>query len=211
MNEAQLKAEVLKTALATIAGGLNRGSAGNVSVRDKDGFIVTPTGMTYEQAVPDDMVFVGLDGTPHGRRKPSSEWRFHRDIYAQCPDAGAVIHCHSPFATSLACLGVEIPSFHYMIARFGGATVRCASYGTFGSQELSNAIVAALRERCACLMANHGMVVYGHDLEHALALTVEFETLCEQYWRALQIGQPRLLPDEEMERILQKFAGYGQQ
>ncbi len=193
------------------ASGINRGSAGNVSARCDGGFLITPTGMAYDACVPDDMATVGADGTATGRCKPSSEWRFHRDIYAARPEAGAVVHTHSPFATALACQGQDIPAFHYMVARFGGTDVRCAAYATFGSQELSDAIITAIEARCACLMAHHGMVVFGRDCDHALALAVELETLCEQYWRVLQLGTPKLLAADEMERVLAKFASYGQQ
>ncbi len=204
-------ATVLATARAMNASGINRGSAGNVSARCKDGFIITPTGMAYDACTAGDMVKVGADGTATGTRKPSSEWRFHRDIYAARQEAGAVVHTHSPFATALACQGQGIPPFHYMVARFGGRDVRCAAYATFGSQALSDAIIAALNGRSACLMAHHGMVVFGRDCDHALALAVELETLCEQYWRVLQLGAPRLLPEAEMSRVLAKFATYGQQ
>jgi L-fuculose-phosphate aldolase len=206
-----LAAEVLATARQMNAVGINRGAAGNVSVRDGDGFIITPTGMAYEECLPADMVKVGLDGTASGKRKPSSEWRFHRDIYAARPEAGAILHAHSPFATALACQSIEIPPFHYMIARFGGATIRCAGYATFGTQALSDAMLAALQDRSACLMAHHGMVVFGADLKETLALAVEFESLCEQYWRVLQLGAPKLLPADEMARVLEKFKDYGKQ
>ncbi|MDP2826375.1 MAG: class II aldolase/adducin family protein [Sulfuritalea sp.] len=222
---ADLAAKVLATARAMNASGINRGSAGNVSARCADGFIITPTGMAYENCTAADMARVGADalcvpGFPlrgqatasaETRRKPSSEWRFHRDIYAARPEAGAVVHAHSPFATALACQEQGVPAFHYMVARFGGADVRCAAYATFGSQELSDAIVSALDGRCACLMAHHGMVAFGRDCDHALALAVELETLCEQYWRVLQLGAPRLLSNAEMTRVMAKFADYGQQ
>ena len=208
---AGLAATVLATARAMNASGINRGSAGNVSARCEGGFMITPTGMAYDECTAADMAKVGADGTASGRRKPSSEWRFHRDIYAARPEAGAVVHTHSPFATALACQEKGVPAFHYMVARFGGADVRCAAYATFGSQELSDAIIGALDGRCACLMAHHGMVVFGRDCDHALALAVELETLCEQYWRVLQLGAPKLLPAEEMTRVLAKFASYGQQ
>jgi L-fuculose-phosphate aldolase len=211
MNEIDLKAAVLATARAMNAEHLNRGAAGNVSVRHGDGFLVTPTGMAYDACAPDDVVFVGLNGKPTGPRKPSSEWRFHRDIYAARPEAGAIVHAHAPFAVSLACMGCAIPPFHYMVARFGGTDVRCAAYATFGSQALSDAVLAALHDRCACLMAHHGMVVFGRDLNHALALAVELEALCEQYWRVLQIGGPRLLAADEMARVLLAFRDYGRQ
>lgn len=171
----QLQAAVLECAQAMNASGINRGTAGNVSARCAGGFIITPTGMDYARALPEDMVFVDMQGQAQGVRKPSSEWRFHRDIYAQRPEAGAIVHTHSPFATSLACLATEIPPFHYMIARFGGDTVRCAAYATFGSQALSDAMLKALEGRSACLMAQHGMTVFGRDLEQALAHAVELE------------------------------------
>jgi L-fuculose-phosphate aldolase len=206
-----LATEVLATARAMNTVGINRGAAGNVSARDGDGFLITPTGMPYDECVPDDMVKVSLDGTASGKRKPSSEWRFHRDIYVARPDAGAIVHTHAPFATTLACQELEIPSFHYMIARFGGDTIRCANYATFGTQELSDAMLVALEGRCACLMAHHGMVVFGVDLKEALALAVEFESLCEQFWRVLQLGTPKLLPPDEMARVVEKFKSYGKQ
>lgn len=207
----ELREQVLATARAMNAAGLNRGTAGNVSARCESGFLVTPTGLPYDDITAADMVMMSIDGGFSGARKPSSEWRFHRDIYVSRPDAGAVVHAHSPFATALACMELDIPAFHYMIARFGGAEVRCAAYATFGSQELSDAALKALSGRSACLLAHHGMLAVGGDLKQALALAVELETLCEQYWRVLQLGEPRLLPPEEMERVLEKFAAYGQQ
>ena len=213
MSSNPLAARVLATARAMNASGINRGSAGNVSVRcsPQGAFLITPTGVAYDRLSPDDIVAVARDGEPRGRLLPSSEWRFHRDIYAARPEAGAVVHAHSPFATALACQAQGIPAFHYMVARFGGADVRCAAYATFGTQELSDAIIDALDGRCACLMAHHGMVVFGGDCTRALALAVELETLCEQYWRVLQLGAPMLLAADEMQRVLAKFASYGQQ
>ncbi len=204
---------VLATARAMNASGINRGSAGNVSARCAGGFVITPTGMAYESCAAADMVQLGLDGSVSAStpRKPSSEWRFHRDIYAARPEAGAVVHTHSPFATALACQEQGVPAFHYMVARFGGSDLRCAAYATFGTQELSDAIIAALDGRCGCLMAHHGMVVFGRDTAQALALAVELETLCEQYWRVLQLGVPKLLSAAEMDGVLVKFASYGQQ
>ncbi len=206
-----LRAEVLSIARAMNAAGINRGAAGNVSARDDTGFIITPTGMPYDECLPEDMTKVSLDGTASGKRSPSSEWRFHRDIYAARPEAGAIVHAHSPFATALACQEIEIPPFHYMIARFGGDTIRCAAYATFGTQALSAAMLIALKERRACLMAHHGMVVFGANLKEALTLAVELESLCEQYWRVLQLGAPKLLPADEMARVIEKFKDYGKQ
>ena len=211
----ELRRQLIETARRMAPAGLNRGAAGNLSVRTRengeDGYLITPSGMDYDVLVPEDIVFMRLDGTPGGRRKPSSEWRFHHDVYAGRPEAGAILHAHSPFATSLACLRRDIPPFHYMIARFGGDTIRCAEYATFGTQVLSDNALAALRDRCACLLANHGMLVFGRTLEHMFALAVEFEALCEHYWRACQLGQPALLSPEDMQAVLARFATYGQQ
>jgi len=205
------RTDLIATALAMGANGLNRSTAGNVSVRAGDGFHITPTGMPYAALVADDIPLLALDGSYQGKRKPSSEWRFHRDLYASRPEVGAVLHAHSPFAVSLACLRRDIPPFHYMIARFGGDTIRCADYAIFGSPELSTAAMHAMLDRKACLLANHGLLVAGRDLAEALALPVELEELCEQYWRACQLGQPVLLTPEEMRAVRDKFSGYGQQ
>ena len=208
---ADLRHELIATARAMQPAGLNRGTSGNISVRSGEGFYITPTGMAYDALCDDDIPLMALDGTSTGSRKPSSEWRFHRDLYAARPDVGAVLHAHSPFAVSLACLRLDIPPFHYMIARFGGDTIRCADYAIFGSEALSAAALAAMTERKACLLANHGLLVAGRDLADALALAVELEELCEQYWRACQLGQPVLLAADEMAAVLEKFGNYGQQ
>ncbi|MDP2880299.1 MAG: class II aldolase/adducin family protein [Azonexus sp.] len=205
------RSELIATARAMQPAGLNRSTAGNVSVRSGDGFYITPTGMAYDSLRDDDIPLMALDGSHVGSRKPSSEWRFHRDLYAARPEVGAVLHAHSPFAVSLACLRLDIPPFHYMIARFGGDTIRCAEYSIFGSNFLSTVAMAAMAGRQACLLANHGMLVAGRDLAEALALAIELEELCEQYWRACQLGQPVLLSAGEMAAVLEKFASYGQQ
>ena len=207
----ELRDQLIATALAMGANGLNRSTAGNVSVRAGDGFHITPTGMPYDTLVADDIPLMALDGSHRGRRKPSSEWRFHRDLYASRPEVSAVLHAHSPFAVSLACLRRDIPPFHYMIARFGGDTIRCADYAIFGSQELSTAALQAMAGRRACLLANHGLLVAGGDLAEALALAIEFEDLCEQYWRACTIDRPVLLSADDMAAVIKKFSDYGQQ
>ena len=211
---ADIRQELIDFARRMSDVGLNKGTAGNLSVRGKktgNGFWITPTGMDYDALTADDIVFVNSDGSSTGMRKPSSEWRFHHDIYRARPEAGAVLHAHSPFATALACLRRDIPPFHYMIARFGGDTVRCAEYATFGTQQLSHAAVAALKGRSACLLANHGMIAFGDSLKQAFDLGVELENLCEQYVRALQIGEPVLLDDAEMQLMQERFRSYGQQ
>jgi L-fuculose-phosphate aldolase len=210
MDELALRKKIIATALEMNARGLNRGKSGNVSARFDAGFLVTPTGMAYESTQPVDIVAMTQDGTARGPRLPSSEWRFHRDIYAARREVGAIVHAHSPFATSIACLGRDIPPFHYMIAVAGGKDIRCAAYATFGTQQLSDHALCALAGRKACLLANHGMIAVGASLTAALALAIEVEALAEQYWRALQIGPPNLLSDAEMEIVLEKFRTYGQ-
>ena len=191
--------------------GLTRNTTGNLSHRVEGGLLVTPSGMDYAKLEPEDIVFVAMDGTAAGRRLPSSEWRFHRDILAARPEIAVVLHAHSPFATSLACLRDGIPAFHYMVAVAGGTDIRCGAYATFGTAELSAHAVAALEGRRACLLANHGMIALGPDFERALKLAIEVETLAEMYWRARQIGQPVILDDEEMARVIEKFRTYGKQ
>jgi L-fuculose-phosphate aldolase len=196
--------------------GLNKGTSGNCSVRWEDGFLVTPSGMSVEEMMPSNMVKMTFDGIAEPEKKPSSEWRFHRDILSARPEIGAVIHVHSMFATTLACLHQAIPPFHYMIAVAGGDNIRCAPYALFGSQELSDKALAALEERKACLLANHGMIALGYDLDDALAVAIEVENLCEQYWRILQITKQNpenesslLLNEAEMKEVFQQFKGYG--
>lgn len=203
-------AALVAAARSLHAFGLNRGTSGNVSVRSADGFLITPSALSYERMEPADIVAMSPDGVPApSRRPPSTEWRFHRDIYRTRADAAAVVHTHAPFATTLACLDRGIPAFHYMVARAGGHDIRCAPYATFGSQALSDHALAALQDRKACLLAHHGAIALGDSLEAAVRLAVEVETLAEMYWRALQVAEPRLLDREEMVRVLDKFRYYG--
>ena len=204
-----MRAELLAIAQELATLGLNKGTSGNVSVRHEDGFLITPSGMGIAEMQTSSMVMMSMDGTPQSTGKPSSEWRFHRDIYQAKPHVSAVIHTHSMFATTLACLQKDIPPFHYMIAMAGGDNIPCAPYALFGTQALSNGAIAALEDRKACLLANHGMIATGKDLKQALAITQEVETLCEQYWRALQIGQPYILSQQEMAEVFEQFKGYG--
>lgn len=200
---------LLNSALALQALGLNQGTSGNASVRQGDGFLITPSGMPIDEMNANSMVEMNMHGEAISTGKPSSEWRFHRDIYQARPEVGAVIHTHSTFATTLACLRKDIPPFHYMIAVAGGDTIRCAGYALFGTQSLSDNAIEALRERRACLIANHGMIAIGKTLQQALDIAKEVETLCEQYWRALQIGEPHILSGQEMQDVFEQFKGYG--
>ncbi|MDH3538252.1 MAG: class II aldolase/adducin family protein [Gammaproteobacteria bacterium] len=206
-----LAQQVIDTCLAMNTHGINQGSAGNVSLRCRDGFLITPSGMPYDRLTPDDIVFVDLDGKPSGALRPSSEWRMHRDIYAQRPEAGAVLHAHSTFATALSCLRIDIPAFHYMIAVAGGADIRCADYALFGTQQLSDNMLVALEGRRACLLGTHGMICFHDDIERALWLGVEVETLARQYWHARQAGDPVILNDAQMQEVIASFADYGKQ
>ena len=210
MNTASHRLAILQAMQKLESMGLNRGSSGNVSVRmSPSSFLVTPSGVPTDQLALHMMVEVDANGVPHGALAPSSEWRFHHDIYAARPEIHAVVHTHAPFATTLACLHKDIPPFHYMIAVAGGTTIRCAPYAIFGSQELSNHAVQALQDRKACLLANHGMIAIGKNLSDAMRVAAEVEGLCEQYWRALQLGDPVLLSNSEMSAVLDKFKTYG--
>jgi L-fuculose-phosphate aldolase len=207
-DAAALREAIVATARAMNASGINRGTAGNVSARIHDGFLITPSGVPYDITSPDDIVTVGDDGKARGRLAPSSEWRFHREIYRDRPELHAIVHTHSPFATTLACLDRGIPAFHYMVAVAGGNDIRCAPYATFGTQELADHVVAALAGRKACLLSHHGMIAADATLAAALALAIEVETLAEMYWRALQIGEPSFLSDAEMDSVAAKLQGH---
>jgi L-fuculose-phosphate aldolase len=210
-DESNLRMAMVRAAIELDERGLNRGTSGNVGVRCGEHFLVTPSGVPARELAAQGIVLLAANGDVIGAGRPSSEWRFHRDILASRPDVHAVVHVHSPFATTLACLGIEVPPFHYMIAAAGGSTIRCAPYALFGTQELSDHALAALTDRRACLLANHGMITTGRDVADAVALCVEVESLCEQYWRARQIAEPRHLTDAQMAEVMEKFKSYGQQ
>lgn len=210
----QAAVSLIETAMAMNDARINFGVSGNVSCRVDGGLLITPSGQAYDRLGVEDLVLMDLQGewsaTP-GRR-PSSEWRFHLDIYRQRDDIGAVLHAHPINATALAVHARGIEPFHYMVAVAGGSDIRCAKYATFGTQELSDSIVLALEGRLACLIAHHGIVACGRDLGHALALGIEVETLAAQYIAALQLGEPPLLSEAEMTEVIEKMGagvGYG--
>jgi L-fuculose-phosphate aldolase len=210
MTDNKLRAAVIAACRELVRRGLGVGASGNVSVRrDERRFFVSPSGMPYEALEPDDIPLLDLDGRWFGRCRPSSEWRFHRDIFRSRDEVGAVVHTHSPKATSLACTGRGIPAFHYMVAAAGGPDIRCAPYHTFGTQELCDAAIAALDGRKACLLANHGVIALGADLAAALALAGEVENLAAQYCTALIMGEVRILDAQEMRHVVEKFSTYG--
>jgi L-fuculose-phosphate aldolase len=189
--------------------GINQGTSGNISLRHGEGMLITPTSTPYEAMKPEQIVYMHLDGNHDPAQRPSSEWRFHRDILKARPEAQAIVHAHPPYSTMLAIMGMEIPPVHYMVAVAGGDTIRCAPYATFGTQELSEHAVRALEGRTACLLAHHGMIAVGPSLPKAMWLAVEVETLARQYHGCLQIGTPSLLPKEEIEKVRVRMAGYG--
>lgn len=204
-----MRQQLLEITQKLSAIGLNRGTSGNVSVRSGSGFLVTPSGMAAGDMTSNDMVQMDFSGNSQGLNKPSSEWRFHHDIFLARPEINAVIHMHSMFATTLSTLRRDMPAFHYMIALAGGDSIRCAPYALFGSQTLSDNALIALRDRKACLLGNHGMIAVAETLQKALAIAIEVETLCEQYLRALQVGEPFILSTEEMDEVITQFKDYG--
>lgn len=206
-----LRRLLIETAKAMNDSGLNKGTSGNLSVRFDSGFLITPSGMDYAGLEEADIVWMTLDGNPEGKRRPSSEWRFHAAIYQHRPEATAVLHAHPVNSTALACLERGIPAFHYMVAIAGGNDIRCAPYATFGSQELSDHVVEALLERKACLMAHHGLTCFEKDLPSALKLAVEVEQLAAMLMLILPNGEPNFLSDNEMAAVVKKFASYGSQ
>lgn len=206
----ELRKTLIQTALRMHREGINQGTAGNLSVRVDDHFIITPSGMAYEDMQPDDLVSIDIASSEViGSGRPSSEWRFHRDILATHKEINVVLHAHPVFSTALACQHRKIPSFHYMVAVAGGKSIECADYALFGTQALSAHVLKALGPRKACLMANHGIIALGKNLKSALALAVEVETLAAQYIRVLQMGEPILLSDAQMDEALAAFSGYG--
>lgn len=206
-----LRNELLATSRRMAELGLAPGTSGNVSVRTSHGFLVTPSAIPYDKLQPDDMVEVRDDGTLRpNQRVPSSEWQLHRDLMATRREAVAIVHTHSPFCTTIACLRQPLPAIHYMIALAGTAEIPCADYATYGSAELAHNVARALGDGKAALMANHGMVALGDSLAAALKLAAEIETVAGLYWRALQIGTPVILPADEIQRVAAKFAAHGQ-
>ena len=200
---------LVDTARAMNRSGINQGTSGNLSLRSGDGLLITPSGLAYDALRPEDIVELAADGSFDGPQRPSSEWRIHRDVYRQRPDAQAILHAHPVHCTALACLRRGIPAFHYMVAVAGGRDIRCSDYATFGTQALSDHALAALKDRRACLMANHGLLCLAQSLDGALALAIEIESLARSYLQCLAAGEAVLLPDDEMDRVLEKFKTYG--
>lgn len=207
--ERKLRQEIIDTCLRMTELGINQGTSGNISARWKAGYLVTPSGVPYEQLEPKDIVFMNMDGGHDKGQKPSSEWRFHQAIQKTRQDVNAVVHTHSVYATAMAINGLDIPAVHYMVAASGGAAIRCAPYATFGTEELSNNALTALEGRSCCLLANHGVIATGPSLFKALWLANEVEVLAKQYFLSRQMGSPNILPDDEIGRVIEKFKLYG--
>jgi L-fuculose-phosphate aldolase len=203
-DETAIRAKMVETCREMTRTGINQGTAGNLSVRCGAGFLVTPSSLPYDRMQPDDIVSMAFDGSYEGLR-PSSEWRFHRDILAHRDDIDVVLHCHSCHATSLACHDHGIPAFHYMVGVAGGHDIRCARYATFGTQALSDAALEALDGRLACLLGHHGQISLGKDMASALWLAIEVETLARMYLQARVIGEPPVLPREEIDRVCEQM------
>ena len=210
-DHSELRQAIIATCLEMNELGINQGTSGNVSARIPEGLLVTPSGMPYDSLRPADIVLIDHDGSYEGRRVPSTEWRFHYDIMRHRPDINAIVHNHALHCTTLACLRMEIPAFHYMIAVAGGDSVRVADYARFGTQELSDNALRALEGRTACLLANHGMIALGTDLRKALGLAVEVENLASCYWRCLQVTRPAILTRAQIDEVLVRIASYGKQ
>lgn len=215
MDNRELRQLLIATAIESNTRGINQGNSGNVSVRIAQGLLITPSGMPYHTLTPNDIVLIDKDANvvanSHEQpvRKPSSEWRFHYDIYTAREEVEAIVHTHSIHATALACLQRDIPAFHYMVAAAGGNNIRCSSYATYGTQALSDLALIALQDRKACLLGHHGVIATGSSLSSALGLATEVETLAHQYITALSVGEPELLSDDEMDRVVEKFKHYG--
>ena len=215
MKNLDQRNQIIEYSLKLNSTNLSPLRSGNISLRSKEkdteGYLITPSGKKYETLKSEDIVFMGLNEEVENNNSinnPSSEWRFHRDIYVNKKDAQAIVHAHSPHATAVSSHGKAIPPFHYMIALAGGEDIQCAEYATFGTKELSNNVIKALENRTACLMSNHGQVAFGKNLEDAFELAQEIENICHQYTIALKLGKPKILSFEEMKKVLDKAKNY---
>ena len=203
-----LRLELCQVMYDLMQKGMNKGSSGNASCRVEGGFLITPSALSPLEMKPEDIVFLNFDGEILEGKKPSSEWRFHKDIYLSRPEVAGIVHTHSMYSTTLACMHKDIPPFHYMIAMAGGDSIRCAPYALFGSQELSNYAIDALKDRWACLLANHGLIALGANLKKAYDMSIEVENLSEQYWRLLQTGDMHILSSSQMLEVIERFKTY---
>ena len=211
MNESSLRKNIIKYSKLLNQTNLSPLRSGNISVRYKDGFLITPSGVKYTNLKPEDIIFVNLKGIfKKGKNKPSSEWKLHKDIYLDKINSKAIVHCHSKHALILSCFKKKIPPFHYMVAVAGGEDIKCAKYATYGTSELSRNIIKALNGRSACLIENHGQVSFSNSLPEAFELAQEVEYLSEQYLGCLRTGKPKILSKSQMQKVLLKVKNYKQ-
>ena len=212
MNELSIRKNIIKFSKLLNKTNLSPLRSGNISVRYKNGFLITPSGMKYENLKPKDIVFVNMKGEFNKQKnKPSSEWKFHKDIYKnKKKKSNAIVHCHSKNALVLSCIRKKIPAFHYMVAVAGGIDIRCAKYATYGTSDLSKNIITALKQRSACLIENHGQVSFSNNLSNAFELAQEVEYLAEQYLECLRVGKPKILSLSQMNKVLAKVKNYKQ-
>ena len=218
MENKKIREDIIEFSIKLNTTNLSPLRSGNLSVKAKEnnieGFYITPSGKKYEDLKPEDIVFLSLGEKKdflrwfNSGKKPSSEWRFHQDIYTNKAEARAIVHAHSPHATAVSSHGKPVPAFHYMVALAGGDDIKCADYATFGTKELSQNILKALEKRKACLMANHGQIAFGESLTKAFELAQEVENICHQYFLAIKLGEPKNLTFAEMQKILEKVKGY---
>ena len=211
MTELSLRKKIIKFSLLLNKTNLSPLRSGNISIRYKNGFLITPSGKKYETLKPSDIIFVDLNGKWNRKLgKPSSEWRFHKDIYKFKINANSIVHCHSKNALVLSCIRKKIPAFHYMVAVAGGIDIKCAKYATYGTSQLSKNIIEALKERTACLIENHGQLSFSENLPDAFELAQEVENLAEQYIECLRVGSPKILSKSQMNAVLAKVKTYKQ-
>ena len=211
LPHADLRKKIIRTCREMNRSGLNQGTSGNVSARTPEGFLITASGIPYDVMEQDHIVEMDLDAGYRGEYLPSTEWRMHMDIFKARPEAQAIVHTHSIHAAALACLRKDVPAFHYMIGVTGGISLRVSDYAEFGTQALSDTMLKALKDRTACLLANHGQIAFGPTLDKALWLAGEIETLCHQYWAACLAGEPVILSEADMKTVLARFKSYGKQ
>ena len=211
-TEKRLREAIVEKARWMNANGLNQGTSGNISARSGDQMLITPSAVPYEEMQPSMIASLPIEGEYgawRGELPPSTEWRFHLDIMRARPEVSAIVHAHPTFATVISIARRPIPACHYMIAAFGGTDIRCADYATYGTKTLSENALEALEGRSGCLLANHGMIVAGGDLDQAMWLAVELETIAKQYYYSLLIGGPVVLPDSAVEEARESMQDYG--
>lgn len=211
LKHMKLRKKIIEICLAMNESGINQGTSGNVSARTEEGFLMTASGIPYDNMKPEHIVEMDLESGYRGDFLPSTEWRMHHDIFKARPEAGAIVHTHSVYATALAALRKEIPAFHYMIGVTGGSSLRVSDYAEYGTQALSDTMLKAMEDRSACLLANHGQICFAPNLDRALWLATEIETLCKMYWAASLAGKPVILNDAQMKTVLARFKSYGKQ